>query len=1449
MLKFKHFTLGLLVLLQLTSFAQGGWNANFGPRKVFVENKGQFDQFANTTIGTIKYAADFGETRVFFGTKGVQYYFLETKKIPREEREKLASSINVNSPEKHKQWERLVGKFHFSSDVVNMRFEGNSKADLRGEDVTPDYHSYSFSNAKNEVQNVSNVKGFNKITYYNIYPKIDITYTVHPLEGIKYALTVRPGADISQVKFLFDRNIRLENGKIKIPTKFGDITDHEPVSFYEFAESQIVPSKFRQLNEKTIQFEVSNYDKKKTLVIDPWTQTPNFNTNWDIVWECERDGAGNVYILGGIMPMQVLKYDPTGNLQWTYNTPYDTSNVWLGTFATDLAGNTYITAGSTAQIQKINTSAALQWNNASPTGAISNAEFWTITFNCDQSQLVVGGTGGTGLTLRATVYNINTNSGAVLGSQNFAIGSTTAIPPTVQEVRAISAAPNGKYYYLTQDTVGSFNQNFNLCGTNNSSIFKNTSTYNLGYKCENFRYDNAGISALRANNQFFYTQNGTSVHKRSLQSGAIVATATIPGGNATSSLGKFQVNNSGLDLDDCGNVYVGTGNGVVKYDANLTQLATYTTAFRVYDVHVTSGGEIVACGGTGTSSTNSRTGGVQTFAAAACAPLAANCCDATICPVNVLCQNDAPVTLTAATAGGTWSGPGISANGTFNPVTAGVGTHTIVYTIACGADSISIVVSPCLALEACLEQNGSLTVSNGVEPYTWEYEQPATSTPITDQASCEACGHTWVPAIPFFGPAQCLNLATPTTTCNTPAQWVSFATGTTALPPAYPVRVTDNAGTVLIITSAAGLQPCNEIICPDVITTPNIQNVSCFGGSNGSVTVSSSAGTAPYTYQWSPNNTTGATVNNLTANNYQIITIDAQGCRDTIQITLTQPEAITLNVTDILGADCNTPNGTGTVTVAGGVAPYTYNWLPDGQTTASLNNLLSGNYDVTVTDANLCTANIAVIIPSNNGPSITNIAVTNGACQGNQGGQITVTATGGTAPLTYTLGTNPPQSTNVFSNVTAGTYTITVSDANGCNSTGSATITTATPITVTQGQVNNASCGQNNGSASVNVTNGSGNYTYVWSPNAGSTSTISQLASGVYSVTVTDVATGCTGSLTVNITGVGGANIDNTQFINPTCFGGTNGSITLEVSGGTTPYSFSINDGTPQSSNTFSNLGAGTYEVEVTDGAGCSAFQNITLITPPQLFANPGQATTLCQGESTTLTASGSGGVGPFTYTWSNGLTGNNPEVTPNTTTTYTLSVVDANGCQVTGTVIINVVPIPTALASPALAEGVEPYTVVFTNSSSNANNFAWDFGNGQTQNTNDLSSVTSTYNTGTYTVTLVASNGACAATWEGTVTVTPQPVFTIFVPNVFTPNDDPTNPGYGVMTENAVSQEAIIVNRWGNKMAELNAPNAMWDGTVNGKDAAEGVYFLKYKVISVDGREFVGQTFFHLQR
>ena len=201
---------------------------------------------------------------------------------------------------------------------------------------------------------------------------------------------------------------------------------------------------------------MGNYDKTKTIIIDPWTQSPSFNTNWDCVWECERDGLGNVYIIGGVMPLQLLKYNAAGALQWTYNTPYDTT-AWMGTFATDLAGNSYITNGTYAAIQKVDNNANVVWDNPNPGGLFSSTELWTIAFNCDQTKLIVGGTGGF-LPPLPYIYDIDMNTGNVLSSvQTNNSGGLFDI----EEVRSITACGNGKYYFMTHDSIGYIHQSLN----------------------------------------------------------------------------------------------------------------------------------------------------------------------------------------------------------------------------------------------------------------------------------------------------------------------------------------------------------------------------------------------------------------------------------------------------------------------------------------------------------------------------------------------------------------------------------------------------------------------------------------------------------------------------------------------------------------------------------------------------------------------------------------------------------------------------------------------------------------------------------------------------------------------------------------------------------------------------------------------------------------------------
>lgn len=759
------------------------WSKKFGYQKSFIENKGQFsipNSFGNPS--PVLFAVDHGGTKIYFTAKGITYAFLETTKKQKDAREiEREREEEFKNPEDHARHEKEEHQLNVKADQVTMLWQNaNSNVVILADEATTDYHNYYFKQVSGEYKNVSNIKGYKKITYKNIYPNIDIDYVFHEKDGLEYSLTLHPGANPSQIKMLYDNHVDLNNvGEIRISTKFGDIIDHAPLTFYQKNNASVIASSFTKTG-KTVSFQLANYDNTKTVVIDPWTQTPAFTSNWDCVWECEKDGAGNVYMIGGVNPMQLLKYNSSGALQWTYNTPYDTT-AWLGTMATDLAGNSYVTQGSASQIVKISTSGALVWNNTNPGGLFLLSEFWSIAFNCDQTRLIVGGTGGSGPPPKPYIYEIDMANGNSIS--NYQVAGMQSIFGS--ELRAITPSGNGRYYYLTHDTLGAISQNYTACSTS-AIAFKISNSYNLSYKCENFRYNNTGIAAIKANTSSVYTHRGDRLDKRSLATGAITSSVAIPGGGFVSS----QVQASGIDIDDCGNVYVGSTNAVIKFDANLNQLAVYPTNYIVYDLHVTTSGDIIVCGSTGTSATAVRTGYIETINVGACASMSLTCCDASICSPNKFCSADAPVTLQPVTVGGTWSGTGITntSSGIFDPAIAGAGVHYIKYSLPCGNDSISVTVNACSTISVCIN-SGSLTAFGGNGNYTWAS--------TTTSLSCAACpGGTCAPFI-------CPGAIVPTWT----------ASGITVNAPSstvFPIRVTDvNSSITYTFNTLAAIPTCS----------------------------------------------------------------------------------------------------------------------------------------------------------------------------------------------------------------------------------------------------------------------------------------------------------------------------------------------------------------------------------------------------------------------------------------------------------------------------------------------------------------------------------------------------------------------------------------------------------------------------------------------------------------
>ncbi|MBX2904290.1 MAG: SprB repeat-containing protein, partial [Chitinophagales bacterium] len=294
------------------------------------------------------------------------------------------------------------------------------------------------------------------------------------------------------------------------------------------------------------------------------------------------------------------------------------------------------------------------------------------------------------------------------------------------------------------------------------------------------------------------------------------------------------------------------------------------------------------------------------------------CCFADVPSTASFCIFDAASNLTATTGtgtvcnaniSGTWSGPGITnpSTGTFDPSVAGIGTHLVTFTLSCGfVDTVMVSVNSCTAVSVCKETNGNLTVSGGNPVYTWSYWQAATSTPITTQAQCVACGGSWLP----FG-GTCLAGVTPLTSCNTPAQWVQFATGVSVAPPAGKdtIRVVDNAGTTVVMNGLSTVQPCTQ--CATItVSVQSKQDVTCATPNSGSATFSATGATGTVTYTWSPSTgSTSATASGLAAGTYNVTVTDGNSCTGTGSVTIAAPAAPSLVLSNPVNPGCGQNNG------------------------------------------------------------------------------------------------------------------------------------------------------------------------------------------------------------------------------------------------------------------------------------------------------------------------------------------------------------------------------------------------------------------------------------------------------------------------------------------------------------------------------------------------------------
>ncbi|MCX7861661.1 MAG: PKD domain-containing protein [Bacteroidales bacterium] len=455
-----------------------------------------------------------------------------------------------------------------------------------------------------------------------------------------------------------------------------------------------------------------------------------------------------------------------------------------------------------------------------------------------------------------------------------------------------------------------------------------------------------------------------------------------------------------------------------------------------------------------------------------------------------------------------------------------------------------------------------------------------------------------------------------------------------------------------------------------IVVVPNQTNLTCYQNNTGSATVNVSGGTSPYSYSWTNNVSTTNSANNLSAGNYTVSIYDANLCLVTQTFQITEPQPIAIQAINTINPTCaGQCNGSIQINVSGGTPPgYNYQWS-NGSNSQNPASLCSGNYTVTVSDANNCTSTqqFTLIDPPSLIAQISN--TTHILCNGQCNGSATVSTTNGTPPYAYAWSNFSNNQT--ASNLCAGNYTVTVYDANTCSATTSVTINQPPQLNAQVSNIQATQCyGDCNGSATITVTGGIPPYQYTW-PNSNVNLPINNsLCAGTHMVTVTD-ANSCTTTAAAMVPQPSELIITNILTTNLTCNGSNNGSIQVNITGGVGTWYFSI-PGITDTTGTFTNLAAGIYTVTVTDSRGCSKTGSATITEPSPVVVTGQTYYSVCNGEWVYPSVSAQGGTYPHTFYW-NGQQGSNTiGLQPTQNTTYTVSATDANNCP-SNTLTINI--------------------------------------------------------------------------------------------------------------------------------------------------------------------------------
>ena len=708
-----------------------------------------------------------------------------------------------------------------------------------------------------------------------------------------------------------------------------------------------------------------------------------------------------------------------------------------------------------------------------------------------------------------------------------------------------------------------------------------------------------------------------------------------------------------------------------------------------------------------------------------------------------------------------------SNNGNEDLTNVGAGTYTVTVTdndgctvVASGIVSEPPTLSTSISASeaSCGGSDGSISllVNGGTTPYQFQWSEATLnglqspnglapgnySVTVTDANGCNSIANTTV-SVPngpsasmSFVPVDCNGSSTGSIDLSVNGGTAPYTYNWSNGLPAIEDQAVVPAGTYFVTVTDNNNCVANGTV---TITEPQeislslaTSAVSCYGGNDGSATVIATGGTLPYTYSWCDGTNTSM-ANGLSAGNCEVTVTDANGCSAVEQVVIAAPAILEASYTTI-GVSCfGADDGGIDLTISGGSGNYTYSWTGGLPAMEDPQNIATGSYSVLITDQNGCTTALNDIIIDEPTALSLNYTTQEASCNA-ANGSIDLSVSGGSGVYFYNWSNGLPAVEDPFS-LTSGNYAVTVTDGNGCTAAIAIPVTEPAALSIT-GQVTSVNCfNQADGSIDVTVSGGQAPYTYAWN-NLATTEDLQQLSAGNYSLIVTD-ANNCT--ITYDAVLDQPSEIVLSGTTTDALCGQNNGSIDLLVNGGIAPYTYQWSNGVPAQEDPI-DLGAGTYDVTVTDAQGCSATSFLTVNTPNQLQAIAMVQDAQCAGTNTgSIDLDVSGGIAPFTFVWSGGL-GTDEDPDNVAAGTYTVIVTDATGCSILANAQINEpvsLTLNATMASEASCGNANGAIDLEVNGGVAPYSFSWDNG-GTSEDIDGLFP-------GNYTVTVIDANNCIA--------------------------------------------------------------------------------------------------------